>query len=270
MKIAYLGFDLLYPCLEALENAGCFVMEVFTCDTDNKYEFNIRTKAFAEKRNIPCHINRITLDDIHRLKKEGCEAIFCAAYYHKVPIDHSLPIVNVHPAMLPVGRGPWPMPVTILRGLPKSGVTLHKMENELDAGDILAQEEFDVLPCDNLETMTEKICEIGARLCTQTVNNFDTYWKEAKPQGEYEYWSEPEKEEYTITPDTTPEKADRILRAFFEFECYLHVSDDSEICVVRGEFVPVKHSLPFGAEIVVDGLGKGYAVSGGAVVIRNL
>ena len=172
--------------------------------------------------------------------------------------------------MLPVGRGPWPMPVTILRGLPKSGVTLHKMENELDAGDILVQEEFDVLPCDNLETMTKKICEIGARLCTQTVNRFDAYWENAKPQGEYEYWSEPEKEEYTITPDTTPEIADRILRAFFGFECYLHVSDDSEICVVRGEFVPVKHALPFGAEMVVDGFGKGYAASGGAVVIRDL
>ena len=48
MKIAYLGYDVLYPCLLALESAGCTVMELFTCKTDNVYEFN--TKEYRKER----------------------------------------------------------------------------------------------------------------------------------------------------------------------------------------------------------------------------
>lgn len=40
--------------------------------------------------------------------------------------------VNLHPALLPEGRGPWPMPTAILRGK-SSGVTLHKLAEESDA-----------------------------------------------------------------------------------------------------------------------------------------
>ena len=137
MRIAYLGYDLLSPCLTALAESGCEVAAVFSFPTDNQYEFNRDLRAFAKAHDVPFTEKRITLEDIHRLKAAGCEAVFCAGYVYRVPVDHSLPIVNVHPALLPVGRGAWPMPVTILRGLDVSGVTLHRMEPELDVGDVL-------------------------------------------------------------------------------------------------------------------------------------
>lgn len=266
MKIAYLGYDALYPCLLALEAAGCTVMEVFTCDTDNLYEFNGKVTGFAEQRKIPCHVRRITLADIHRLKEAGCQAIFCAGYFYKVPIDHSLPIVNVHPSLLPTGRGAWPMPVVILRGLTQSGVTLHKMENDLDAGDILIQQAFPVTPQDNLETLTETICEIAAELCIRIAHQFAYYWNNAVPQGEYEYWDYPQKNDYTITSSTQPEEAERILRAFYGFDCYLQLDETDEICVVKGEFFPVQHSMPFGSSIVAEPGRRGYAITGGMVL----
>jgi len=265
MNIAYLGYDVLYPCLPALEAAGCTVMEVFTCETDDVYEFHTKVAAFARERDIPCHIRRITLGDIHRLKKKGCHALFCAGYFHKVPIDHSLPAVNVHPSLLPVGRGAWPMPVVILRGLTRSGVTLHKMEKELDAGDILLQEAFPVTRKDNLETMTETICEIAARLCARAVQQFDYYWNHAVPQGAYEYWDCPQKPEYTITLYTPPEETERILRAFYGFDCYLQLDGNSEICIVRGEFFPMEHSMPFGSRAAEPGR-RGYFVAGGIIL----
>ena len=265
MNIAYLGYDALYPCLEALEAAGCTIMEVFTCDTDNTYEFNTRITAFARQRNIPCHIDRITLDDIHGLKSKGCQAVFCAGYFHKVPVDHSLPIVNVHPSLLPVGRGAWPMPVVILRQLTQSGVTLHKMENELDAGEILIQQAFPVTPQDNLETMTETICEIAAQLCARVVPQFEHYWNNATEQGAYEYWDYPQKCDYTITLHTQPSETEKILRAFYGFDCYLQQEDHSEICIVKGEFLPTHHTLPFGALVTTEPNRRGYAVTGGIV-----
>ena len=54
-------------------------------------------------------------------------------------MDEKLPMVNIHPALPPKGRGAWPMPVTLLEGLRESGITIHKMTDGFDEGDILPQ-----------------------------------------------------------------------------------------------------------------------------------
>ncbi len=263
MKIAYLGYDLLYPCLVALEKSGCEVLEVFTCKTDQEFEFNDKVTAFARERGLPLHLEKITQEDIRRLKAAGCEAIFCGGYFHRVPIDHTLPIVNVHPAMLPIGRGAWPMPLWILRGMDEGGVTLHKMEADFDTGDILVQKPFPLTDTDDLETVTEKICRVGGELCAAVAKDFETYWKNARPQGEGEYWACPGKGDATVTPETPPETTERIFRAFYGFDCYLSARQ-GEICIVGGRFVPCDHHLPFGTETVLDGQ-KAYAVKGGLI-----
>ena len=137
MKIAYIGIDLFYPALEALEALDCEILEIFTCDTDNITEFNAEITDFAVKRNIPFKTSRITRDDITRLLQNGCEVAICGGYYFKIPADTKLPIVNIHPSLLPVGRGSWPMALSILRGDKKSGVTIHKIAEGFDTGDIL-------------------------------------------------------------------------------------------------------------------------------------
>ena len=214
MRIAYLGYDILSPCLRALEESGCSVLEVFSFPTDNEFEFNRALRRIAGERGVPFTERPIGLSDIHRLKAAGCEAVFCAGYPYRVPVDHSLPIVNVHPALLPVGRGAWPMPVTILRGLRESGVTLHKMEAGFDTGDILLQEAFPVGPGDTLETMTGQLRIIGARLCREMAADFSRLWAAGQPQGEGEYWPCPQKSDYTILETTPPQETERILRAF--------------------------------------------------------
>lgn len=160
------------------------------------------------------------------------------------------------------------MPVTILRQLPESGVTLHKMEQALDAGDILIQQAFPVGPREDLESMTRTICRIAALLCRQVAGNFEHYWNHATPQGEFEYWPYPGKADATITQATSARQADRILRAFFGFDCYL-AAPDREICVIRGKFRPQEHDLPFGTAVECADGAAAYAVTGGVVVAEQ-
>ena len=55
-----------------------------------------------------------------------------------------LGILNVHPSLLPVGRGPEPVFWTLRRGEPVTGVTVHRMDAGFDTGPIVAQAEMPV------------------------------------------------------------------------------------------------------------------------------
>lgn len=263
MKIAYIGYDVLADCLFALEKAGCTVLEVFTCPTDDRFEFNRRVRGFAAHRGIPCTVGPIGPQDFERLLAEGCQAAFCAGYFYRIPVDPRLPIVNVHPSLLPQGRGAWPMPVQILRGMDRGGVTLHKMTEEWDAGDILLQQAFPIAADDDLEQVTEKVCRVGAGLCGQAAARFSDLWNSAASQGPGEYWPNPGKADYTITAETAPEQTDRILRAFYGFDCYLK-SGGKEQMMVRGRFHPLAHRRPFADAEPTPG-GVRYYVTGGVI-----
>jgi methionyl-tRNA formyltransferase len=55
-----------------------------------------------------------------------------------------LGILNVHPSLLPAGRGPDPVFWTLRRGEPVTGVTVHRMDAGFDTGPIVAQAEMPV------------------------------------------------------------------------------------------------------------------------------
>lgn len=218
-RIAYIGFDALYEAMETFLEEGCEIMEVFTCKTDNQTEFNVKVIQKAKELGVPCHLERIRKEDIQRLMDKGCDAVICAGYYYKIPILEGIPMLNFHPAYLPVGRGAWPMPVAILKQQPTCGVTLHKLAKELDAGDILLQESFTLSERENLESMTEKIIACTKKMIHILLSDFEGIYAAAKPQGDGEYWECPEEKDWTIDSEMTDERVDRILRAFYGYEC---------------------------------------------------
>lgn len=221
MKAAYVGIDLFYPALPALARAGCEIMKIFTCQTDNVTEFNLRVCAYARDRAIPLQTDRVRPEDLAALRQAGCELLLCAGYYYRLPVEDGFPMVNIHPAWLPIGRGAWPMAVTILRGLNRSGVTFHKITSELDQGDILLRRSLDVAPDETLLSLTEKQCALLPSMVEQLCARLDRLWAEAIPQGPGEYWPCPTQKDWTVTPDMTVEEADRVLRAFYGYEVIL-------------------------------------------------
>lgn len=67
-------------------------------------------------------------------------------------------VYNLHPGLLPYGRGMYPIAWAI-GNLEPAGVTLHEMVAKLDAGPIVAQSQVYVLGCDTAETLHERVRE---------------------------------------------------------------------------------------------------------------
>lgn len=56
------------------------------------------------------------------------------------------PILNIHPSVLPMHRGPHPEFWTIRLGAKEGGVTIHRVDDGIDTGNIVAQERFELEP----------------------------------------------------------------------------------------------------------------------------
>ena len=80
-----------------------------------------------------------------------------------------LGILNVHPSLLPAGRGPEPVFWTLRRGERVTGVTVHRMDAGLDTGPIVAQVEMPVPEGVRAPDLEEELMTIGGRLVIESL-----------------------------------------------------------------------------------------------------
>lgn len=220
MRIVYFGFDLFADCFRAVVNTkGVEVMALYTFPTDNEFEFNREVVEVAREHNIPVHYEKITPEALEEYFDNGCDFILSAGYIYKIPILNRPEFkgVNIHPALLPIGRGAWPYPCTILKGLKKDGVTLHKIEEGFDTGDILLQGSYRVRRKETLDTLTKKSQKLAVNLVKKLLASFSECWDNAEEQGDGEYWSEPTDKDRTITSEMSVSDAKHLVRAFGSF-----------------------------------------------------
>jgi methionyl-tRNA formyltransferase len=81
-------------------------------------------------------------------------------------------ILNIHPSLLPKYRGASPVQNAILNGEKETGVTVIKLDEEMDHGPILAQEKIEILPTDTTESLYQKLFPMGAKLIAQNLPDY--------------------------------------------------------------------------------------------------
>lgn len=81
-------------------------------------------------------------------------------------------ILNIHPSLLPKYRGSSPIQTAILNGDNKTGVSIIKLVDELDAGPIVAQEKIDLDLTENAEILHDKLSKMGAQLLIKVIPDY--------------------------------------------------------------------------------------------------
>jgi methionyl-tRNA formyltransferase len=77
--------------------------------------------------------------------------------------------INLHASLLPQYRGAAPINWVIINGETKTGVTTFFIEKEIDTGNIILQEQIDILPVENAGTLHDKLMTMGANLVVETI-----------------------------------------------------------------------------------------------------
>lgn len=226
MRIAYFGYDFFFSCLELLEARGNDIIAVFSNPCDNEqWDFNVRVRDFTTRRGIPFSDLPVTQTDLLWLKDRSCDLIVTAAYPYRIPIEEvrDLRGINVHPTLLPAGRGRWPLPHIILKKLSHSGVTLHLLREKFDAGEIVSQDTFEISAGENLETLSCKVQICARELLGRFLDNPEEAISDARPQeeaGVASHWEMPNLAERTLDWTKSVDEIDRVVRAFGKFGSY--------------------------------------------------
>jgi methionyl-tRNA formyltransferase len=72
--------------------------------------------------------------------------------------------LNVHPSLLPIGRGPDPLFWTFRRGEERTGVTIHQLTGRFDAGPIVRQQAIAVPDGIRAPDLEQRLAEMGGTL----------------------------------------------------------------------------------------------------------
>ena len=113
---------------------------------------------------------------IEQLDKEGIEFIVLAGFMRILSagfVDKYYgKIVNIHPSLLPAFKGTHGIRDAFEQGADTTGVTVHFVDRDLDAGPIILQEEVKIEEADTLESLEEKIHVVEHKLYPKAVRFF--------------------------------------------------------------------------------------------------
>jgi len=180
MGIVFFGTpDFAVSSLETLVEEGERVLAVVTQPDRKKGRGHVLAappvKETAGRLGIPVMqpSNIRTPDFAAEIERLGPQCIAVVAYGKIIPPQilklPPLGCVNVHASLLPKYRGAAPIQRSIMEGEIKTGVTTMMMDEGLDTGDILLQEEMEIADEDDASTLSRKLAAVGATLLVRTL-----------------------------------------------------------------------------------------------------
>lgn len=131
-------------------------------------------KELAIERGIPLMTpEKLDAETVRDLQARRSDYAVVVAYGKIFPAElissFPLGVLNVHYSLLPKYRGATPLEAALLAGDEETGVTVQKMAEELDAGDILAQAATPVAPEETARELRPRLIKMGAELLADTL-----------------------------------------------------------------------------------------------------
>lgn len=112
---------------------------------------------------------RVSAHDVGLVVGAGYMRVLSPVFLERFPA-----VINVHPSLLPEFRGLDAVGQTLAAGAKETGVTVHFMVEEVDAGPTISQEKVPVRPDDTKESLFERLHPVEHRLLVRAVADY--FW----------------------------------------------------------------------------------------------
>lgn len=263
LKVVFFGTpEFARTSLEAIHNSQHKVVGVVTVEdkaSGRGQKINQSpVKIYAESQKLPVFQpeklrNRQFLEELKNLDAD----VFVVVAFRMMPrVLFEMPALgtfNLHASLLPDYRGAAPINFAIINGEDRTGATTFFINEKIDEGNILLQNEIEILPEDNAGTLHDKLMVLGAELVVKTLNGLAENSIEEKPQPQVD---EPKnafkifKEDTKIEWDNNSESIHNFIRGMSPYPCAFTVlnigEEQKSLKIFSGKYTLEQHKNEVG------------------------
>jgi methionyl-tRNA formyltransferase len=173
LKIVFFGSSkFVLPIIEVLKDNFELSLVITT-----EHGPNSPIISYCKKHKLHCYIvleYRKQKNDIIKIIQAikvplGILASFGAIIPSEILQIFPKGILNIHPSLLPKYRGPTPVQTAILKGDKTTGVTIIKLDEQVDHGPILFQKKEAILENDTSESLYDRLFRLGSSSIVRTI-----------------------------------------------------------------------------------------------------
>jgi methionyl-tRNA formyltransferase len=210
------------PSLQALHVAGHAIELVITQPDRPGNRMKVTPsplKLAAQELGLPVFQPDKVRDKavIERLRAVKPDVMVVVAYGQILPAELlAIPargVVNVHASLLPRHRGAAPIAGAILAGDPQTGVTIMRMDEQLDHGPILAARRTDIGSREDAPGLTARLARMGAELLVDTLARLDEIEPSEQDHGQATVAPRLRREDGELDWEMDADELDRRVRA---------------------------------------------------------
>lgn len=284
MKIVFFGSSLFaVPSLKALLDSSHKVLAVST-QPDRAKGRNLKlsetpVKTLALSRGIKNIYQPEKISDkasIKYLKSLSADLFVVVAYGEILPKEilevPKIYSINLHASLLPKYRGAAPINRAIINGETKTGFSIIKMNEKMDAGDILLKRSVEIEPDDTSLTLDRKLSELGGILILDAIRFIELDKVTFKKQDAKKVSFAPKlkKEDGLIDWKNPAAKIHNMVRGLVPWPCAYTFLDTKLLKVWKTEVLPSREKRQPGQ--VIDAGKNTILVSAGKdlLIIKEL
>ena len=262
MKIVFMGTpDFAVKALEALA-ARHEVVCVYTREPQEAGRGKKLTKSpvheFAEAHGILVRTPKTlrSAEAQAELKALQADISVVAAYGLILPqaVIEAFPLgcINIHGSLLPRWRGAAPIQRAIEAGDNESGITIMKVVEKLDAGDMLLKGSVPITVETTGETLHDAMAGLGAELIVKALDNWQNLHAEPQDERLVTYAAKIDKAESRLDFSMPAEVLERKIRAFNPYPAVYFEYGGERYKILRAKVVDESGE----AGAILDGAGR--------------
>ena len=262
MKIVFMGTpDFAVKALEALA-ARHEVVCVYTREPQEAGRGKKLTKSpvheFAEAHGILVRTPKTlrSAEAQAELKALQADISVVAAYGLILPqaVIEAFPLgcINIHGSLLPRWRGAAPIQRAIEAGDNESGITIMKVVEKLDAGDMLLKGSVPITAETTGETLHDAMAGLGAELIVKALDNWQNLHAEPQDERLVTYAAKIDKAESRLDFSMPAEVLERKIRAFNPYPAVYFEYGGERYKILRAKVVDESGE----AGAILDGAGR--------------
>lgn len=233
-------------------------------------------KEFALKNNIKVlQPEKIRLE-YEKILDLNPDIIITCAYGQIIPkeiLDYpKYGCINIHASLLPKLRGGAPIHKAIIYGYEKTGVTIMYMDEKMDSGDIIYQEEIKIEDADNVGTLFDKLSILGSKMIVKILPNIieGNITRTKQDESEVTYAYNVTREEEHIDFNKTTREVFNQIRGLNPWPVGYAILDDKKVKIYNSEIGNNKKDAECGEIINIYKDSIGVKTSDGEVLITEL